>query len=306
MIQELSYIGIASPRAEEWRTYGTELLGGKLASDGSDGSIRLAVDDINYRIAIHPGMEDEFLYAGWGMANETDLRSFADHLTRSGVTVQSGDSELLRERQVAELVWFTDPWGIRHELSWGKAATPLSFTPGRAMRGGFVTGDQGLGHIVLQVPDIELANQFYADVLGFRLSDRITDDRFTVRFYHVNGRHHSLALHEFPGHVGFNHLMLEVEQFDDLGRLIDLLDAHNTETMQTLGRHTNDLMTSTYIGSPSGLQIEYGYGGLTIDDLSWVARTYNQPSYWGHKRPANTRSRIPGIVKPVEITPTGA
>ncbi len=103
------------------------------------------------------------------------------------------------------------------------------------MRGGFVTGDQGLGHIVLQVPNIEEANKFYVDVLGFRLSDRITNDQFTVRFYHVNGRHHSLALAEYPGHVGFNHLMLEVECMDDLGRLIDLLDSHDTEVMQTLG-----------------------------------------------------------------------
>ena len=172
------------------------------------------------------------------------------------------------------------------------------------MRGGFVTGDQGLGHIVLQVPNIEEANKFYVDVLGFRLSDRVTNDQFTVRFYHVNGRHHSLALAEYPGHVGFNHLMLEVECMDDLGRLIDLLDSHDTEVMQTLGRHTNDLMTSIYIGSPSGLQIEYGFGGLTVDDLSWVARTYNQPSYWGHKRPAETSKRVPGIIRPLTAAPS--
>jgi 2,3-dihydroxybiphenyl 1,2-dioxygenase len=301
MIQELSYIGIGSPRAEEWRTYGTKLLGAMLAPDGSDGAVRLAVDDINYRIAIHPGEEDEFRYAGWGMANETDLHAFVDHLESHGVVVHPGDPELLAERQVAELAWFEDPWGIRHELTWGKSATPLSFSTGRTMRGGFVTGDQGLGHVVFQVPDIEKANKFYVDVdvLGFRLSDRITTKYFSVRFYHINGRHHSLALSEFPGHVGFNHLMLEVEHMDDLGRLIDLLDAHETDVMQSLGRHTNDLMTSVYIGSPSGLQIEYGYGGLTVDDLSWVARTYNKPSYWGHKRSDVAKSRLPGIVKPI-------
>lgn len=167
------------------------------------------------------------------------------------------------------------------------------------MRGGFVTGDQGLGHIVFQVPNIEEANEFYVDILGFRLSDRITTKYFNVRFYHVNGRHHSLALSELPGHVGFNHLMLEVEQMDDLGRLIDLLDEHDVEIMQSLGRHTNDMVTSVYIGSPSGLQIEYGYGGLTVDDLSWVARTYTRPSYWGHKLSETAKTQLPGIVKPL-------
>ena len=50
MIQELSYIGIGSPRAEEWRSYGTQLLGAMLAPDGHDGAVRLAIDDVNSRL----------------------------------------------------------------------------------------------------------------------------------------------------------------------------------------------------------------------------------------------------------------
>jgi extradiol dioxygenase len=300
MIQELSYIGIASPRFEDWRAYGTAQLGAKMADDGPDGAVRLAVDDVDYRIAIHPGELDEFRYAGWGLANETDLRQFSTELRDKGVDVHPGDDALAAERQVAELVWFEDPWGIRHELSWGKRATPLSFTPGRPMRGGFVTGEQGLGHVVFQVPDLDEANRFYVDILGFRLSDRVSTDRYTVRFYHVNGRHHSLALSELPGFVGFNHLMLEVEHLDDLGTAMDLVHETGTAIVQTLGRHTNDLMTSIYIDTPSGMQIEYGHGGLVVDDLSWVARSYDRPSYWGHRRPAGSaRSRVPGIVRPV-------
>ena len=299
MIQELSYVGIGSPRYDEWRTYGTGLLGAMTAPDGPDGAVRLAIDDINYRIAIHPAEEDEFRYAGWGMANETDLHTYVNHLEHAGITVNAGTAQECAEREVAELAWFTDPWGLRHELSWGKHATPLSFSPGRPMRGRFVTGDQGLGHIVFQVPDLREADEFYSGALGFRLSDRIITDYATVRFYHINGRHHSLALAELPGHVGFNHMMLEVEELDDLGRVIDLLKPHDTDVMQTLGRHTNDQMTSVYIGSPSSLQIEYGHGGLTVDELSWVGRTYTEPSYWGHRVTRAAMKQMPGIVKPI-------
>lgn len=299
MIQELSYVGFASPRAGEWRDFGPNLLGAMVKADGPDGAVRLAVDDVNYRIALHPGEKDEFRYAGWGLANETDLRSYASVLERGGVELHWGEPGLCKEREVAELVWFLDPWGLRHELSWGKTATPNSFQPGRIMRGRFVTGDQGLGHVVFQVPNLEEANRFYADILGFRLSDRIINDYFNVRFYHVNGRHHSLALAELPGHVGFNHLMLEYENMDDLGRAIDLLNRNNTQTMQTLGRHTNDLMTSIYIGTPSSLQIELGHGGLVVDDFSWIARTYNKPSYWGHRFSKAAQSTPPGIITPI-------
>ncbi|WP_191413762.1 VOC family protein [Salinibacterium sp. ZJ450] len=305
MIQELAYVGFASPKYEEWRTYGTGLLGCQMVDDGPDGAVRLRVDNVNYRIAIHPSEKDEFAYAGWGMANETDLRTFVEHLRGQGVTVTQGDEALAAEREVVEIYWFEDPWGNRHELVWGKLTIPNSFKSPRKMDG-FVTGSQGLGHIVLIVPNLEEGSQFYADILGFRLSDRIKSDIFNLRFYHCNGRHHSIALAEVPGLTGFNHLMLEVANIDDLGATIDLLPEYDTDTLLSIGRHTNDLMISTYISTPSSLQIEYGYGGLVVDDLSWIARDYNHPSIWGHHRSERYMTAPPGIIRPVETAPVEA
>jgi 2,3-dihydroxybiphenyl 1,2-dioxygenase len=296
VIQELSYLGIASPHYEQWRSYGTNLLGGQLAPDGPDGAVRLKVDDKGYRIVVHPSEQDEFRYAGWAVANETDLRAFAQQLRDKGVDVHQGDEALLKERQVAELVWFEDPWGNRHELTWGKYALPNSFWPGRKMTG-FVTDPLGLGHIVLIVPDLAQADAFYSETLGFRLSDRVASDVFNLRFYHCNGRHHSLAVAEVPGKTGINHLMLEVRSIDDLGSAIDLCPANDTDILLSLGRHTNDLMTSVYISTPSSMQIEYGYGGLLVDHLSWVASTHEVPSIWGHHRSEKYLAGPPGIIR---------
>ena len=44
MIRELAYLAVASPRYEEWLTYGTEVLGCGLAPRGEDGAVRLRVD----------------------------------------------------------------------------------------------------------------------------------------------------------------------------------------------------------------------------------------------------------------------
>jgi extradiol dioxygenase len=73
----------------------------------------------------------------------------------------------------------------------------------------FVTGDKGLGHAVLIVPDWDEATRFFVDVLGFRISDDI-ETGITARFLHCNPRHHSLAFSAVPGMSGFHHLMLEV------------------------------------------------------------------------------------------------
>jgi hypothetical protein len=53
-----------------------------------------------------------------------------------------------------------------------------------------------------------------------------------------------------------------------------------------LGRHTNDHMTSFYLQTPAGFQIEYGYGGRLIDDRTWQVHTCNAASTWGHRAPA--------------------
>jgi 3,4-dihydroxy-9,10-secoandrosta-1,3,5(10)-triene-9,17-dione 4,5-dioxygenase len=300
VITQLAYLGIASPNSDQWRDYGTRLLGCQDAPDGPDGAVRLRVDDMGYRIAVHPAEQDEFRYAGWACHNETELRSYVADLKAKGLEVHTGTGAELVERQVAELYWFEDPWGNRHELVWGQFSRPNSFWPSRKM-GGFVTGDLGLGHIVMIVPDLQAADEFYAGTLGFKLSDRVKSDIFNLRFYHCNGRHHSLAVAEIPGITGINHLMLEVENMDDLGTAIDLItEDEDIEILLSLGRHTNDLMTSIYVQTPSSMQIEYGYGGLHVDDLSWVAGTHDTPSIWGHHRSQAYLDGPPGIFRPVD------
>ena len=52
-----------------------------------------------------------------------------------------------------------------------------------------------------------------------------------------------------------------------------------------LGKHTNDHMVSFYCHSPSGLTIEYGWGGREVDNATHQIGSYASPSYWGHRPP---------------------
>lgn len=301
MIHSLSYVGFGSPNFEEWIGFGTNILGAEYAGRGADDAVRLRIDDLNYRLAIHPADQDEIRYIGWATANEVKFNAFVEHLTSIGVEFEKGKPDELEERQVADLVWWTDPWGHRHEVIWGKKANPTSFNSPRGVSG-FVTGAQGLGHVVIFVPDLAAGDEYYTKVLGLRLSDRIVFDRFNIRFYHVNGRHHTLALGEMPGMTGMNHLMLEVQDFNDVGKAIDIINQGDGKypVVLTMGRHSNDLMTSFYVDTPSSVKIEYGYGGYTIrDDDEWVVQTFTSNSIWGHEPTDAMHKSPPGIVYPV-------
>ncbi len=69
---------------------------------------------------------------------------------------------------------------------------------------------------------------------------------------------------------------------DDVGITIDLAERRGLP-MGMLGRHTNDQMISFYVTSPSGFNVEYGWGGLLIEDeAAWNIRHYEAASLWGH------------------------
>lgn len=297
MIKALGYVGVSSPRYDDWRRFGTEFLGCEPAADGPDGAVRLRVDDAPWRIQIHPGEADTTEYFGWLVDHEEDLATAVEKLAEAGVTAEQGSPELAASRNVNRLVVLTDPWGFRHEIAWGQEAYPSTFRPGRA-HSGFVTGTQGLGHVVLLIPDVDKGHEFFSGILGFELSDKIVvPNALYGRFYHANARHHTLALIQGPpGMAGFNHLMLQVNSIDDVGWAYDNLGAYDVPEVMSLGRHSNDQMISFYCTTPSGFNIEYGFDGLTITP-DWVPRVYTSTSIWGHKR---NPAASPGIMHKIE------
>lgn len=289
MITALSYIGFVSPNADEWRTFGPEVLGAELAPDGPDGAVRLRIDDAAQRIIIHPGETNDLAYLGWEV---DDLDATIAAVENAGVAVTYGGTG-----GTGDVARFTDPFGFAHELTTG-TATGAPFRPGRPMSG-FVTGEQGLGHAVLFVPDQAAAERFYTEVLGFKLSDTI-EHGTTLKFLHCGGhaaRHHTIALVAVRGMVGIHHVMLEVKSLDDVGRALDLVNERQIPIAMSLGRHTNDHMTSFYVRTPSGFEIEYGTGGTLIDDATWEVGVHHATSFWGHKPPATGPLR-PSIIKP--------
>lgn len=297
MISSLAYLGITTPAVAEWPEMATEVLGCMVADPGTGAAVRLRFDDAAWRLQLHPGELDDVAYIGWTVNTEIEFEALVERLCAHGIEVHDGDEATRADRFVHRLSWFLDPAGFRHELIVGQVMLPGTFHAGRS-HAGFVTGEQGLGHVVLGVPSMAEAHAFYTEVLGFQLSDWLRmPNGFEGRFYHVNGRHHTLALGELKGRRGMNHLMLEVKDLDDVGIALDRCEDRGYPIVNELGRHTNDQMTSFYFQTPSAFMIEYGYAGLQVG-ANWTERTYYAPSIWGHRLAPGTKP-ADGIVTPV-------
>jgi extradiol dioxygenase len=96
---------------------------------------------------------------------------------------------------------------------------------------------------------------------------------------------------------GLHHLMVQVGSLDDVGVAYDLCADRGIPLAVTLGRHTNDRIFSFYVRTPSGFEVEYGWGADTIDNSDeWVATHMVAMSIWGH-RPGTAGP--PGCLEPV-------
>ena len=109
-----------------------------------------------------------------------------------------------------------------------------------------------------------------------RQSHRGSQSEIRVNGGHRVISHHAHAAREPLEPVGWKGL-------DDVGQAYDLALMDREKIVATLGRHSNDFMTSFYIRTPSEFFVEYGWGGRDVDDATWQPREVDTlASFWGH------------------------
>lgn len=284
-IAALGYVGVEATEPQAWVDFGPTILGLAVSPESPDGAVLLRMDQRSYRLAVHRGPTNRLAYLGWEVPSGAGLQQAYRELEEAGAEPRRGSPEECEARHVHGLVHCTDPAGNAIELFYGQRTVCETFLPTRSISG-FLTDDLGLGHVVLSVPNIEAAQQFYAEVLGFRISDLFLN---RLVFFHCNPRHHSLALGQL-GNAGLNHIMLEVKNIDDVGTTYDLCREKRVPISRALGRHSNDLMFSFYMEGPSGFDIEYGWNGRLVDDRTWTVQQIDRGSLWGHE-PVSERAK---------------
>ncbi|MEV4597386.1 iron-dependent extradiol dioxygenase HsaC [Amycolatopsis sp. NPDC049253] len=290
-ISSLGYLRIEATDVPAWRVYALKVLGLVEGTGPDPDALYLRMDDFPARLVIVEGPADRLAQVGWEAANAGELDDIRTRLAAASVPYKEGTPDELADRRVAELISFADPSGTTLEVFHGVALRHRRVVSPYGHH--FVTGSQGLGHVVLSTHDDAAALAFYRDILGFRLRDSMRLPPQLVgrpadgppawlRFFGCNPRHHSLAFLPMPTPSGIVHLMLEVGSTDDVGLCLDRAHRRSVPLSATLGRHVNDLMLSFYMKTPGGFDLEYGCEGRQVDDTTWLARESTAVSLWGH------------------------
>jgi 3,4-dihydroxy-9,10-secoandrosta-1,3,5(10)-triene-9,17-dione 4,5-dioxygenase len=288
-IKRLGYVTVQTNDIDRWRQFAFGVLGFAEGKGPDSSALYLRMDERAARIVVVPGEVDRVVTVGWEVRDHAGLQRVKAVLDAAGVPVKELSGADADARRVEEVITFEDPAGTTLEVFHGPVLdhSPV-VTPFGAR---FVTGDQGLGHVVLPATDPNAVYDFYTDVLGFvsRGAFRVpTPPEFgpvRVRFLGINERHHSLAIcpatnQDAPGLV---HVMVEVDSLDAVGQALDRVNAQGFQLSSTLGRHTNDKMVSFYVRTPGDWDIEFGTDGMRVDETYYTAEEITADSYWGHQ-----------------------
>lgn len=290
-IKALGYVVIETTKPDIWDKYLTDIVGVMRAADPGDGAAHYRIDDRPFRFRIERGVRDELTAAAYELADAAAFDAMAAAISAAGRPVEQGSAAEAAVRGVTAFFRTSDPAGNGLEFYHGDSRDDVAFISPAGVRG-FVTGDMGMGHAVFAAPNFDEVHQFYSDVVGFRDTDiprfhfspDPADPGMGFAFMHAdNGRHHSIAIGQSPIPPSrCVHLMLEMHDLLDVGRCHDRMRLADIPESATLGTHVNDQMTSFYMQTPAGFDLEIGCDPLVIDPATWTATAHQQISEWGH------------------------
>ncbi len=118
-----------------------------------------------------------------------------------------------------------------------------------------------ISHVVLNCTDVAKASEFFAGVLGFKVSD--VTGRMT--FMRCNADHHSIAL-VHSDQSALHHIAYEMPSIDGVMRGAGRLREAGIDMAWGVGRHGPGNNVFSYFIEPSGSTVEYTTDIMQVDD----------------------------------------
>lgn len=278
-VHSLGYLRFGSARVDEWRTFATDVLG-LMCVEQPGGALGFRIDAHPPRLVVAPAAEKAVEAIGFQVRDARELAQLVEAVEKFGIAVTPGTDEEAATRHVAEVVRFREPGGSPVELYHGPIRDHVPVTT--PLVSGFVTGDMGMGHVVISSGEFAATHAFFTEVLGMQERNYMESKGRDLWFLSPNPRHHTLGILALAGPPQLFHFMLQVRTVDDVGLALDRIHETDTPMMLTLGRHTNDEMLSFYVYTPDGYAVELGCEGPRIDEDE-PTYAITKASFWGHR-----------------------
>ncbi|MGE5201121.1 MAG: VOC family protein [Acidobacteriota bacterium] len=166
-----------------------------------------------------------------------------------------------------------------------------------------------IGHVVLNVSDIERSVRFYTEVLGFKVSDVYPEEMVPggMVFMRCNADHHGVALvgsmKERSPNFELNHMAFEVGTLDEVLRARDHLRKNKVQ-IDFEGRRRAGVQIAVEFRDPDGHRLEIYWGldqvgsdGIVRPSSEWKGAQSLEAAIADPVRGQDTTLQDPSLLK---------
>jgi catechol 2,3-dioxygenase-like lactoylglutathione lyase family enzyme len=254
----------------------TDMVGLTVAAKERD-KVFLASRLGHLAVELRKGSEVGCRKLSFEVANDTDLNEVAKNLGKNGVKAERSNDTA---PGISNVLTFEDPKGTKIEIFTGWNTIGDGQTP----KGIPVTK---LGHVAFFTPDLQKTIDFYANVLGFKISDWIGD--YFV-FMRCNPDHHSVNF--FKGeHARLHHIAFELADWNQMKTALDLLAKRKLDLAWGPVRHGPGHNISIYYRESDDQLVELF---TDLDRMMDEELGYFEPRPWHRDNPQRPKVWDPG------------
>ena len=251
-VAALRSVEIGTPDIALSERFYTQVWGLEVAARQGETVYLRATGADHHVLSLQPSAAPEILSVTFRVDAATDLAVLAERAVRHGARVLAGPAPTL-EPGGGLLMALAEPQGGVYRFVQGDALHgDAAERPDRASR---------LAHVNLNSHDVDAQARFFAEGLGFALTDRSK----LMAFLRCNSDHHAVVLAEAKA-SGLNHVAFLVPDWESVmrasGRLVDA----GYPIGWGVGRHGPGDNVFAYFVDPVGFVVEFTAEVLQVDD----------------------------------------
>jgi catechol-2,3-dioxygenase len=262
-LKRVAHVAVEVSDLSHMQEFYGDLWGLGLTEEDKGSAFFRAQAPDHHVVGLYEGTPGRLHHVAFEAASRDELHRAAEAVTSVGGTLLYGPGPSSDEPGVGDIVRLADPDGNVIELA-------VELETVNDPYGDRFVKPQDLNHVVINVSDMERAQKFYTEILGFRVSDWIRD---FMTFLRCNPNHHSLALK--IGEPGLDHAAFTTKGWDELARGVYYLGEHGVARVWGPGRHGPGNNLFSYFRDPEGNIVEYTAEVIQVDDASWQPREWS-------------------------------
>jgi len=273
-VKRIRHAAFATDRMDEQVDYYQSIIGlGVVAREA--GRVFFATESQQLTLILESEAAPRCKAIAFEVAPSVDLSDLKNDLGRSGIKseIRSGYLPGIEKSLV-----FDDVDGRRIEL-----LSTCEFCPAVEPIRGLAVGK--LGHIALFAPDPEVTARFYAEVLGFRVSDRIEANFVFMR---CGFEHHTVNFAR-GSDARPHHLAFELRDASHLHQACDLLGRRRMSILWGPVRHGPGHNVAIYHRNPD-VQLDELF--FDMDRMVDEELGYFEPRPWHRDRPQRPKTWV--------------